>query len=252
MILFLTYHRVCATDAERDPAEVYTVSAEQLAAHLQALEAAGLTPAPPETLLQPDAASVGRCYLSFDDGTSDHAELVLPALRARNWRAVFFVPTAKLDRPGRLSRTQLRQLADAGHTLGCHGHEHRRMDTMRAGEMCEQLDTALRILRESTGAAPWIFAPPAGYLNGALRAAALERGLRVIRTMRWGFNRRPNFTALETVPIYRDTDAAAFAAILAGRQPRGLYAAKETLKALVPIRVYERLRLLAFRLRHRC
>ncbi|MDW8309081.1 MAG: polysaccharide deacetylase family protein, partial [Verrucomicrobiales bacterium] len=211
--------------------------------------AAGLPPRPPETLRESAGEPAPCCYLSFDDGTRDHLEMVLPALHARNWRAIFFVPTAKLDQPGRLTRAQVRQLAEAGHTIGCHGHEHRRMDTMSPDAMGEQLDTALRILRDVVGGAPWIFAPPGGYLNAALRAAALERGLRVIRTMRWGFNRRLDLTALETVPIHCDTDARAFAAILAGRQPRALYAVKETLKALMPIGVYERLRALAFRLR---
>lgn len=251
MILFLTYHRVCAGAAPSDSGDIYTVNAAQFAAHLDALAAAGLPAQPPETLLNPAGEPARRCYLSFDDGTRDHAEVVLPELRARNWRAAFFVPTAKLDQPGRLSRAQLAQLIDAGHTIGCHGHEHRRMDTMQPDEMRQQLDTAVRTLRELTGTTPWIFAPPGGYLNAALRAAALERGLRVIRTMRWGFNLQPDLTALETVPIHRDTDARAFAAILAGRRPRGLYAAKETLKALLPIRLYERLRATAFRLRSR-
>lgn len=248
MILFLTYHRVCAGETAPGSTDVYTVSAAQFAAHLDALAAAGLFPQPPQSLLFPTGAAERHCYLSFDDATRDHAEIVLPHLRARNWQAIFFVPTAKLEQPGRLSRAQLQELVAAGHTIGCHGHEHRRMDRMRPGEMHDQLDTALRMLRELTGAAPWIFAPPGGYLNAALRRAALDRGLRVIRTMRWGFNRRPDLTALETMPIRRDTDARAFEAILAGRAPRGLYRAKETLKALLPISLYERLRALALHL----
>lgn len=247
MILFLTYHRVHVPGDEKPP-DVYTITPGTLAAHLDALEAAGLRPSSPETLVEPLSPGARRCYLAFDDGTVDHAQVVLPELCRRGWRAVFFVPTGKLDRPGRLSREQLRQLADAGQTIGCHGHEHRRMDRLGREEIHRELDLAVRTLREVTGTGPWIFAPPGGYMNAMLRAAALERGLRVIRTMRLGLNRRADVTALETVPVHRLMTARQFEAILAGRCSRPLYLAKETLKALVPIRIYERLRALIFRL----
>lgn len=249
MILFLTYHRVLATDAGPDRRDIYTVRASDFRAQLDALQAAGLAPQRPETLLSTPGPKERRCYLSFDDGTVDHAEVVLPELRARNWRAIFFVPTAKLDQPGRLSSAQVHQLLAEGHTLGCHGHEHRRMDTLGRVEMERQLDLALRTMQERFGVAAWIFAPPGGYLNPDLRAAALQRGLRVIRTMRWGVNRCLDLTALETVPIFGDTDVRRFAAVLAGQPSRGLYTLKQTVKALLPIRLYERLRALVFRLR---
>ena len=160
---------------------------------------------------------------------------------------MFFVPTARLGRPGYLTTVQLRELADAGHTIGCHSHEHKRMDTMSGEEIQRQLQTSRKILRDTTGVEPWIFAPPGGFLNAAMRAAALRSGLRVIRTMRWGFNRRPDFAALETIPLNRHTRDREFQNILEGRQSRLLYWGKQAAKALVPARAYERLRGWIFR-----
>ncbi|MCU0783750.1 MAG: polysaccharide deacetylase family protein [Verrucomicrobia bacterium] len=247
MILFLTYHRVCADAKFAQDREFYAVSRSTLAQHLRDLIAAGMSPLDLSTLSTSADQTSRRCYLSFDDGTQDHCESVLPLLQEFNLRAVFFVPTAKLDQPGRLTRSQLRELADAGQTIGCHSHEHKRMDTMSAGEIRRQFDTSQKILRQETGAAPWIFAPPGGFINSAVCAAALDSGLRVIRTMRWGFNRQPDLTALETVPLNRHTTDRQFQKILAGRQSRFLYLGKQAAKALVPARAYERLRALAFR-----
>lgn len=247
MILFLTYHRVCADGMPDSNREFYTVTRTKLAQHLRELVAAGVPPLDAPTVTASVDSSTRRSYLSFDDGTLDHYELVLPLLTEFKLRAVFFVPTAKLDQPGRLTSVQLRELVDAGHTIGCHSHEHKRMDTMTAKEIRQQLNTAKKILREQTGVEPWIFAPPGGYINSTIRNAALECGLRVIRTMRWGFNRQLDLTSLETVPINRYTTDRQFQKILAGRQSRLPYLAKEAAKALVPIRAYERLRALVFR-----
>jgi len=247
VILFLTYHRICAGGKPDLDQEFYIVTRNRLAKHLRDLIAAGMSPLDAITLLTSADPTTRRGYLSFDDGTPDHYEVVLPLLKKFNLRAVFFVPTAKLDRPGHLTRAQLRELADAGQTIGCHSHEHKRMDTMSAEQIRQQLDTSKKILEQATGVTPWIFAPPGGFINPGVRNAALESGLRVIRTMRWGFNRKPDLTDLETVPLNRHTTDRGFQKILAGRQSRLLYRSKEVAKALVPALQYERLRALVFR-----
>jgi peptidoglycan/xylan/chitin deacetylase (PgdA/CDA1 family) len=247
VILFLTYHRIQADGAPLPKREFYAVTRTALAGHLRRLAAAGLRPADVATISAGVATGTRQCYLSFDDGTADHYELVLPLLREMNLRAVFFVPTAKLDRPDHLTRAQLRELAQAGQTIGCHSHEHKRMDILSAAEVRRQLDTAKKILEAETGAAPWIFAPPGGYANPTVRAAALEAGFRVIRTMRWGFNRKPDLTNLEAVPLHRYMTDRQFHRILAGRQSGLIYRGKELVKPLVPIRAYERFRALMIR-----
>ena len=199
-------------------------------------------------LLKPEHAAATQCFVSFDDGTQDHHEIVFPLLQQLGLRGVFFVPTAKLNQPGYLTSVQLRELADAGQTIGCHSHEHKRMDVLSNEEIQRQLETSRNILRDTTGVEPGIFAPPGGFSNSAVRTAALRSGLRIIRTMRWGFNRQPDFAALETISLNRHTNDRQFQNILEGRQRRLLYLGKQAAKALVPARAYERLRSWIFEL----
>src|SRR5208282_5965625 len=152
--------------------------------------------------------------LSFDDGTLDHFEVVLPILEQHHLRAVFFVPTAKLNCPGYLTSSQAEELSRAGHTLGLHGHEHLRLDRLTEEDVRVQMEISRRILGELSGSKAVMFAPVGGYLDRRVRAGALECGVQVIRTMRWGYNRRCDLTELECIPVNRFFTEAQFDRVL--------------------------------------
>ena len=98
MILVLTYHKVLrGPDPESG---FYTLAAEQLERQLELLAQSGLHALTPETLISSEPPPQRAYLLSFDDGTEDHYEVVLPLLARYGCRAVFFVPTAKLNRSG--------------------------------------------------------------------------------------------------------------------------------------------------------
>ncbi len=71
--------------------------------------------------------------------------------------------------------------------------------------------------------------------------------MRVIRTMRWGYNRQPDLLALETIPLNRYVTEKRFLGILESNNPRFLYAGKEALKRLMPLWGYEAIRRLLFK-----
>ena len=91
--------------------------------------------------------------------------------------------------------------------------------------------------------------PPGGYTNDRVRKAAAELGIRALRTMRWGYNLKPDPMALETIPINHYTTDKKFIKLLEPRGASPLYAGKEALKQLLPLRGYEWLRRQAFKLR---
>jgi peptidoglycan/xylan/chitin deacetylase (PgdA/CDA1 family) len=153
-----------------------------------------------------------------------------------------------LNKPGYLTEAQVGELARAGHSIGCHSHEHRRLDLATDDEMREQIGRSQQILGDLLGGRPRAFAPVGGFMNEHLREVALGFGVEVIRTMRWGYNKTPDLTALETIPINRHTDDAKFREILAGRQTNHLYFGKEAVKAILPARAYEQTRTLLFKL----
>ena len=247
MILVLTYHKICA-GAGPGSGDFYTVTRDQLAEQFQALAAAGRQCMSVSALRERAAVPPNNFVLSFDDGTTDHFEAVLPLLRERGWTAAFFVPTGKLNQPGHLSNAQVRELARCGYCIGCHSHDHRRLDLATDDQMREQMSRSRQIIGDLIGEKPWLFAPVGGFTNEHVRDVALGFGLEVIRTMRWGYNRTVDLTALETIPIHRHTDRAKFQKILEARQAPWMYHGKQAMKALVPARVYERLRALTFKL----
>lgn len=246
MILFLTYHKVSGGNGGEP--DFYTVSRDQLAGDLQALAAAGYQPLNVASLLEQNDFPGRNYVLSFDDGTLDHYEVVFPLLRERDCRAVFFVPTSRLDRPGYMASAHLREMAGAGQTIAFHSHDHKRLDTMTDGEMRDQMRKSRDIIGGITGVSPWIFAPVGGFITPHVREVAQGFGVRAIRTMRWGYNNTVDLTALETIPLNRHTTRREFHEILEAHQSRSLYVGKQAMKALIPMRSYEQLRGLVFRL----
>src|ERR1051325_521029 len=143
MILVLTYHKVIRNSESK--AEFYSITAEQLERQLELLAQSGLRALAPEELLgfccssrgeeaqtqqsdqsllasaataPPGSGPEGSYLLTFDDGTVDHYEVVLPLLERYRRRAIFFAPSSKLNRPGYLTSQQAAGIHQARHTLG--------------------------------------------------------------------------------------------------------------------------------------
>lgn len=245
MILVLTYHQVLRG---RDPeSRFYTIQAGQLERHLELLAQSGLHALTPEQLVGLERPSQPAYLLTFDDGTADQYEVVLPLLGRYGCRAVFFVPTAKLDRAGYLTSKQVAELSQAGQTIGLHSHEHRRLDTLGEEDIRVQMQKSHHIVKQLTGERPVFFAPPGGYMNRRIRSIALETGVRVIRTTRWGYNRKPDWAGLQCVMVNRHFTEREFRRVLEFRRRSVvLYAAKEIVKKTIPSRAYESLRGMVF------
>jgi peptidoglycan/xylan/chitin deacetylase (PgdA/CDA1 family) len=246
MILVLTYHKVLGGPSP--DSEFYTVRAEQLERHLELLAQSGLHALSPEKLVGCEPPSQGAYILTFDDGTVDHYEVALPLLERHKCCAVFFVPTAKLDSPGYLTSKRVAEMSRAGQTIGLHSHEHRRMDELGDEAIRVQMQRSRQIIGDLTGKRPVFFAPPGGYIDRRVRDIALESGIRVIRTMRWGYNQKPNFAALECVPINRHFTDGKFRRVMEFRRGSAmLYATKQIAKRMLPSRTYNSLREIVFR-----
>ena len=246
MIFFLTYHKVRGPGGA-DDGDFYTVSGEQLGRQIEAMHARGFKCIEIGNLLVGKTSAEQEYILSFDDATPDHCDVVFPLLQKHGCRAVFFVPTSRLNQPGFLTEGQVRELARAGHTIGLHSHNHQRLDVLPPDKIREEMVRSQEILSGILGRQPVIFAPPGGFINAQVRAAAVEQGVRIIRSMRWGYNQKPVLLDMETVPINRYTSEKNFQKILEAHNAQILYAGKEALKRLIPLRFYQMIRRLAFK-----
>jgi peptidoglycan/xylan/chitin deacetylase (PgdA/CDA1 family) len=240
MILVLTYHKVLR--AAEEHVEFYAIREEQLESHIDLLRKNTFSILSPTDLLEFQTPPGRVCVLSFDDGTVDHFEVVKPLLERKNCRGLFFVPTSKVDQPGRLTSEQVCQLNNAGHTVGSHSHEHLRLDRLPEEDVRVQLELAQQKLGSLLGKPPLFMAPPGGFFTPLIRRVAMESGLRVIRTMRWGYNRRPDLSALECIPINHFLTESDFCHILKGRNMQVVYRAKQVAKRIMPGRIYETMR----------
>lgn len=117
-----------------------------------------------DTFLEVLDAVVGRddVRLSFDDGNDSDAELAFPALQERGLTATFFVVAGRLDRPGSLSRDDVRRLHAAGMPIGSHGMWHRPWRGLDSARDREELVIARQVL--------------AGVIGAPVRDAALPLG----------------------------------------------------------------------------
>jgi peptidoglycan/xylan/chitin deacetylase (PgdA/CDA1 family) len=84
---------------------------------------------------------IDNVRLTFDDGNASDVEIALPRLLERRLTAEFFLLAGQLGERGRIGRDGVRELVDAGMSIGTHGWSHsdwRRLDDRRATqEMAE-------------------------------------------------------------------------------------------------------------------
>lgn len=120
----------------------------------------------PELYAQPhELNSVDKekvCYLTFDDGPSARTPEVLGVLEQYGVKATFFVVGKDTEQ----SRQWMRDIVEAGHTIGVHSytHDYRKIyDSVEA--YLEDFDREYRLIEETAGVSPQIFRFPGGSIN---------------------------------------------------------------------------------------
>ena len=89
--------------------------------------------------------------ITFDDGNASDVTHALPALRERGLKATFFVVAGRLGAPLFLDAAAVKELADAGMTIGSHGMRHRAWRGLDDGALREELVDAKAILEDVVG-----------------------------------------------------------------------------------------------------
>jgi peptidoglycan/xylan/chitin deacetylase (PgdA/CDA1 family) len=128
------------------------------------------------------AAGRGDVKFTFDDGNASDLDIAAPALLARSCKATFFVTAGLLGMPGYLGSKQLRELSDAGMTIGTHGNRHRSWVGLDEAARREELVDARNDLEQITGRKIDEAACPYGAYDRRTLAALRESGYRVVYT----------------------------------------------------------------------
>ena len=154
-VVILAYHRIGGrTESQIDlPANTFADQLGWLVANSRvvALEAA-------LSVLGASGVSVegDLVVLTFDDGTSDWVELVLPALVEHDVPATFYVSTEQVENGRRLpddalpvSWPGLAELVSTGlGTIGSHTHTHRLLDRVDRATAAAEIDQSIALIED--------------------------------------------------------------------------------------------------------
>jgi peptidoglycan/xylan/chitin deacetylase (PgdA/CDA1 family) len=172
MLPVLMYHRVVVDgELRRGP---FAVEARVFARQLRVLRAFGFTTPPLDDVLAGDAPA-RSILLTFDDGYLDNFTVALPLLVEHGFRSVNFVvadftqrrnwwdecslPTAEAPL---LEISHLREMVRHGVDVGSHGITHRKLTSLSAGAIDDELAGSRACLEDAIGVAVRSFAYPYG------------------------------------------------------------------------------------------
>jgi peptidoglycan/xylan/chitin deacetylase (PgdA/CDA1 family) len=184
-VVMLGYHRVGTDGAEID------VSATTFGTHLDLLASDGAVRSLDDAL-----ASGGCVVLSFDDGTRDFTDRVVPMLVARGLPAILYLATAMAEDPGPLglgpgvSWNGLRDAVSTGLvSIGSHTHSHANLAHATEDAAADEMRRSKDLIEDRLGMPCRHFAYPWGVGSaGADRAARrlfASAALDGWRTNRW-------------------------------------------------------------------
>jgi peptidoglycan/xylan/chitin deacetylase (PgdA/CDA1 family) len=189
-VVVLLYHRVGErTRSEVDlPVELFEAQLEALAGtgRVASLDACldALDRSEPPGAGGPDAGD--PVAVTFDDGTADFVDVVLPLLARYRLPVTLYVATAFVDEgrafPGDGVPASWAALRDARSTglvtVGSHTHRHALLDRLPAREVADELDRSRELIGQHLGVDPEHFAYPKAVPGSAAADAAVRSRFR--------------------------------------------------------------------------
>jgi peptidoglycan/xylan/chitin deacetylase (PgdA/CDA1 family) len=196
-ITILIYHRVGAgtggqmdlSPAAFDQQLAWLRSTQRVLTLDQALTELGAARRAGEGVTAPssrDGAAGTGVVVTFDDGTADWVDHVLPALERHRIPATFYVATGFVDRTACLpddatpiSWAGLKELSTSKLvTIGSHTHSHALMDRLAVPEIAGELDRSVELLGERVGVHAEHFCYPKALLGSPPAEAAIKERFR--------------------------------------------------------------------------
>jgi peptidoglycan/xylan/chitin deacetylase (PgdA/CDA1 family) len=187
-VLILMYHRV-ADDA--GGAEKYVMPVDAFSGQLDALREDGFTFISPHDFVSGRSPLAGSkpVLVTFDDGTEDHYLNVFPLLEKRGITGLFFVTAGRVGRTGYLTREELKEMAARGQVIGSHSSTHRLLNELAGDDLRDELVSSKADLEGITERPVEMVAPPGGWFDRRVVAAARTAGYRKFLTTAVGLSR---------------------------------------------------------------
>jgi peptidoglycan/xylan/chitin deacetylase (PgdA/CDA1 family) len=121
-------------------------------------------------------AQVGGIHVTFDDGTYPAYHYAAEILADFGIRATFFVCAGLIGSPKFMEWDHVRQLADEGHDIQCHGWRHRLLTHCNTRELQEELIGSRLTIENKIGREITAISMPGGRVNSYVLAQCAQAG----------------------------------------------------------------------------
>jgi len=166
----LCYHRIreiLADDGENT--RTYSVTPTAFAQQMKALSDNGFHTILPnqlyEYLAYGKALPAKPVMITFDDTREEQYRLGAVEMNKYGFKGVFFIMTVSINRPGYMTKSQIKNLSDNGHVIGAHTWDHHMVTKYTGTDWDTQLVKPKKKLEEITAKPVNYFAYPDGIWN---------------------------------------------------------------------------------------
>ena len=122
------------------------------------------------------AAAQPPIVLTFDDGEMNNYDEAWPVLRFCKFPAYFFITVNRIGRLGYMGWKELRDLSQAGMTIGSHGLNHEFLTNLSPEQLKKELLDSRLALEQSLRKEVRAFSVPRGFYNEAILTMAKDSG----------------------------------------------------------------------------
>ena len=114
--------------------------------------------------------------VTFDDGYLSDYTIVFPLLESLGIRAIFFINTSNIGKPGFLNWSMVIEMQKKGNVFGSHGHNHLKMTDISLQESKYEFIKSKELYELHTGMEIRLFSFPYGCYNDSLLDLSKECG----------------------------------------------------------------------------
>jgi peptidoglycan/xylan/chitin deacetylase (PgdA/CDA1 family) len=177
----LCYHHIKEIPATASEyIKAYTVTPAAFAEQMKALADSGYHTIVPDQLydyLVYDAPLPAKpVMLTFDDTDEEQYRIGAVEMNKYGFKGVFFIMTVSINRPRYMTKDEIKNLSDSGHTIGAHTWDHHMVTKYTGTDWETQMVKPQKQLEAIAGKPVKYFAYPFGLWNSAVIPEIKSRG----------------------------------------------------------------------------
>ena len=177
----LCYHRIRNILASDGPEmKTYSVTPSDFAAQMKALSDNGYHSILPDQLkaylLYGGQLPTKPVMITFDDTREEQLTIGAAEMKKYGFKGVFFIMTVSINRPGYMTKEEIKSLSDSGNVIGGHTWDHHMVTKYEGADWETQLTKPNKKLEGIIGKPITYFAYPFGLWNSAAIPHLKENG----------------------------------------------------------------------------